>query len=88
VLFDFGGSDGEDAGHVLELWAQYGGLEPFHLRVGAFAPSFGLEDQNSTNGMPLLERRLPSEHRDLTGTSRPAGLFALAGSAVNEGARA
>ena len=56
VLFDFAGSGAEDAGHIQELWVQYSGLKPFHLRVGAFTPSFGLEDQNSTNGMPFLER--------------------------------
>ncbi|WP_294391597.1 porin [uncultured Sphingomonas sp.] len=56
VLLDFGGSGVEDAGHVFELWAQYSGIEPFHLRVGAFAPSIGLEDQNSVQGMPLMER--------------------------------
>ena len=56
VLFDFGGAGAEDAGHIQELWVQYSGLRPFHLRVGAFRPSLGLEDQGSTNGMPFLER--------------------------------
>lgn len=56
VLFDFGGAGVEDAGHVQELWAQYSGLKPFHLRVGAFRPWLGLEDQGSTNGQPFLER--------------------------------
>ena len=56
VLYDFGGSGAEDAGRVHELWMQYTGLKPFTLRVGAFPPSFGLEDANSTNGMPFLER--------------------------------
>lgn len=56
VLFEFGGAGAEDAGHVQELWLQYSGLKPFHLRVGAFRPSLGLEDQGSTNGMPFLER--------------------------------
>lgn len=56
VLLEFGGTGAEDAGHIQELWLQYSGLKPFKLRIGAFAPSIGLEDQNSTNGMPLLER--------------------------------
>ncbi len=56
VLFEFGGAGAEDAGHIQELWLQYTGLQPFRLRVGAFPPSVGLEDQNSTNGMPFLER--------------------------------
>ncbi len=56
VLFEFGGAGAEDAGHVQEAWLQYSGLKPFHLRIGAFRPSEGLEDQGSTNGMPFLER--------------------------------
>lgn len=56
VLFDFGGSGEEDAGHIQELWLQYSGLRPFHFRIGAFPPSYGLEDQGSTNGSPFLER--------------------------------
>lgn len=56
VLFEFGGAGAEDAGHIQEMWLQYTGLQPFKLRVGAFPPSVGLEDQNSTNGMPFLER--------------------------------
>ena len=56
ALFAFDGSGGEDAGHVQELWIQYSGLKPWHLKVGAFPPSIGLEDANSTNGMPFLER--------------------------------
>lgn len=56
ILFDFGGSGEEDAGHIQELWVQYSGLKPFHFRVGAFPPSIGLEDQASTNGALFLER--------------------------------
>jgi phosphate-selective porin OprO/OprP len=56
VLFDFGGAGEEDAGHIQELWLQYSGLKPFHARIGAFPPSYGLADQASTNGAPFLER--------------------------------
>ena len=56
LIFDFGGTGVENTGQLYEAWAQYSGLKPFHLRVGAFAPSIGLEDQGSTNAMPLLER--------------------------------
>ncbi len=56
VLFDFGGSGAEDGGHIQELWLQYSGIKPFHLKIGAFRPSQGLEDAISTNGMPVLER--------------------------------
>jgi phosphate-selective porin OprO/OprP len=56
VLFEFGGAGTEDEGHIQELWLQYSGLKPFRFRVGAYPPPIGLEDQNSTNGMPFLER--------------------------------
>jgi len=56
LLFEFGGAGEEDAGHIQEMWVQYSGLKPFHLRVGAFPPSIGLEDQASTNGAMFLER--------------------------------
>ena len=55
-VYDFAGSGTENAGQVYETWVQYSGLKPFHVRVGAFAPSFGMDDQASTNSMPFLER--------------------------------
>jgi len=56
ILFEFGGAGAEDAGHIQEAWLQYSGFRPFRVRIGAFPPNVGLEDQNSTNGMPFLER--------------------------------
>lgn len=56
ILFDFGGSGVENTGQLYEAWLQYNGLKPAHIKVGAFSPSLGLEDQGSTNGMPFLER--------------------------------
>jgi phosphate-selective porin OprO/OprP len=56
LLFEYGGAGEEDAAHIQELWAQYSGFRPFHIRVGAFAPSIGLEDQGSTNAALFLER--------------------------------
>ena len=55
-LLDFGGTGVENTGQVYETWVQYSGLKPLRLRVGAFSPSIGLDDQASTNGMPFLER--------------------------------
>ncbi|MBS0361597.1 MAG: hypothetical protein JSR98_09470, partial [Proteobacteria bacterium] len=55
-LLEFGGAGEEDAGHLYEAWVQYSGWRPFHVRVGAFAPSYGLEDQGSSNGSLFLER--------------------------------
>jgi phosphate-selective porin OprO/OprP len=57
ILFDFAGGSGvENTGQLYETWIQYDGFNPAHVRVGAFSPSLGLEDQGSTNGMPFLER--------------------------------
>lgn len=68
LLYEFGGAGEEDAGHVQEAWVQYSGLKPFHLRIGAFPPSLGLEDQGSTSGALFLERPAVSDiARNLTG---------------------
>ena len=56
LLFEYGGAGEEDAGHIQEAWIQYSGLKPFHLRIGAYPPSVGLEDQGSTNGSLFPER--------------------------------
>jgi phosphate-selective porin OprO/OprP len=56
ILFDFGGSGVENSGQLYETWVQYTGFKPFRVRVGAFSPSIGMEDQASTSGMPFIER--------------------------------
>lgn len=81
VLFDFGGSGEEDSGHVQELWLQYSGWKPAHIRVGAFAPFIGLEDAGSTNGMMFLERPASADvARSLAGGDfREGGQIAFTG---------
>ncbi len=67
-LYDFGGSGAEDAGRIQELWLQYSGWKPFRFRIGAFAPSLGLEDAASTNGQLFVERPSAAEvNRSLAG---------------------
>lgn len=67
-LVDFGGTGVENAGYLYEGWAQYNGLKPLHFRVGAFAPSLGLADANSTSYMPFLDRPSPVDiSRNLAG---------------------
>lgn len=80
VLLDFGGGGGaEDAGRIQELWLQYSGWKPWHFRIGAFAPLEGLEDANSTNGMPFLERPAPVDvARGLAGGDYRTGAQAWA----------
>lgn len=68
LLYEFGGAGEEDAGHIQEMWAQYSGLKPFHVRIGAYPPSIGLEDQGSTSGSLFLERPASADMaRNLTG---------------------
>lgn len=68
LLFDFGGSGVENAGELYEGWVQYSGLRPLHVRVGAFTPSLGLADANSTSFMPFLDRPSPVDiSRNLAG---------------------
>ena len=61
AIYEFGGSGAEDAGHIHELWLQYSGLKPFHIKVGAFEPIIGLQASASTGSLPLLERPAPAE---------------------------
>jgi phosphate-selective porin OprO/OprP len=56
LLVDFGGSGVENAGQLYEAWAQYSGLRPFHVRIGAWPQPIGLEDQMSTYAQLFMER--------------------------------
>ncbi len=70
-----GGSGAEDAGRIQEAWLQYSGWKPWHLKVGSFAPLQGLEDANSTNGMPFLERPAPADIvRSIAGADTRTGV--------------
>jgi phosphate-selective porin OprO/OprP len=61
LLFDFGGTGVENAGQLYEGWVQYSGVKPLHFRIGAFAPSLGLEDANSTSYLPIIDRPSPTD---------------------------
>jgi len=68
LLFDFGGTGVENAGQLYEGWVQYSGIKPLHFRIGAFAPSLGLEDANSTSYLPIIDRPSPTDiTRNLAG---------------------
>jgi phosphate-selective porin OprO/OprP len=60
-VYDFGGSGVENSGQVYETWVQYSGFKPAHIRIGAFAPQIGMEDQASTNTMPFIERTVDAD---------------------------
>jgi phosphate-selective porin OprO/OprP len=61
IIYEFGGSGGEDAGHIQEIWAQYTGWKPWKIRLGAFEPNIGFEAAESTAQMMLMERPSPAE---------------------------
>lgn len=61
LIYEFGGSGAEDAGHIQEAWAQYTGWKPWRIKLGAFEPNIGLAAAVSTSQMPLLERPAPAE---------------------------
>ncbi|HEX4710255.1 porin [Phenylobacterium sp.] len=74
ILLDFGGSGVENTGQLYEGWLQYNGLKPVRIRVGAFSPSLGMDDQGSTNGMPFLERSTATDlARNLAGGDTRTG---------------
>lgn len=69
VNLDFGGSGGTEAsGHIQSVYAQYDGLRPFALRVGAYPPPANIEDSTSAGDTIFLERNAPSDlQRNIAG---------------------
>ncbi|HWD25746.1 MAG TPA: porin [Rhizomicrobium sp.] len=69
VNFDFGGSGGtETPGHIQSVYAQYDGLAPFAVRVGAYPPPASIEDGTSAGDTIFLERNSPSDlQRNIAG---------------------
>ena len=61
LIYEFGGSGAEDAGHIQEAWVRYTGWHPWRIQVGAFEPNIGLTAAVSTSQMPFLERSSPAE---------------------------
>lgn len=90
LLFEFGGSGAEDAGHIQEAWLQYSGFEPFgaqaRIRLGAFEPQVSLAANTSTSSMILLERPSPAEvARGLAGGDFRSGLQVQMNGDLGEG---
>jgi phosphate-selective porin OprO/OprP len=67
--FDFGGNAGTElGGRVQSLYAQYDGLRPWGLRIGAYPPPANLEDSTSSGDTIFLERNAPSDlQRNIAG---------------------
>jgi phosphate-selective porin OprO and OprP len=76
--YEFGGTATEGGGKILNAYLEYGGLAPFALRIGAFAPSIGIEDQTSSSDLMFFERNSPSTVvRNITGADDRLGISAI-----------
>jgi phosphate-selective porin OprO/OprP len=54
--YEFGGLSAPRSGYIYRAYLQYDGLKPFGFRIGAFAPSAGLEDATGSNNIVFMER--------------------------------
>jgi phosphate-selective porin OprO/OprP len=61
ITVDFGGSGNEEGGKINAAWLQYDGLGWGKVRVGAFAPTTGLEDGASNTSSLFAERAAIAE---------------------------
>ncbi|MDB5438979.1 MAG: hypothetical protein JWM33_1406 [Caulobacteraceae bacterium] len=67
MIYEFGGSGTEDAGHLQEAWVQFSAWKPWNgkvltkFKLGAYEPNAGLSAATSTGGMPFIERSSPAE---------------------------
>ncbi|KAB7738774.1 porin [Parvibaculum sedimenti] len=77
--YDFGGSSGnEQQGRVQAVYAQYDGLAPFALRVGAYPPPANIEDGTASGDTIFLERNAPAEiARGIAGSDGRDAITAL-----------
>jgi phosphate-selective porin OprO and OprP len=74
-LYDFGGAGYETPGKILYAYLQYDGLAPFAVRVGAFAPAYSIEDQQSSSELMFLERNTPTNMvRNVAGSEGRLGV--------------
>ena len=55
-LYDFGGYGVEGRGYIYNAYIQYDGLKPFGIRVGAYTPFEGQEDQTGSGDLFFPER--------------------------------
>jgi phosphate-selective porin OprO/OprP len=59
-IYDFGGS-GVEASTISSAFIQYDGFGPVHIKLGAYAPPEGFEDQTSASDLLFLERSQPTD---------------------------
>jgi phosphate-selective porin OprO/OprP len=74
--YDFAGSGGtETPGHIQSAYIEYDGISNLAVRIGAFAPSAGLEDNTGAADTMFLERNSPSDlARNIAGGDGRTGI--------------
>lgn len=60
-IYDFGGNGVEGRGYIYNAYIQYDGLKPFGIRIGAYTPSAGIDDQTGSGDLFFAERASASD---------------------------
>ncbi|RAK57187.1 porin [Phenylobacterium deserti] len=77
-LYEFGGTGTEGGGVINAAWLQYSGFGRTKIRVGAFAPPTGMDDQTSVWGALFPERSAVGEMvRGIAGADGRSSLAVL-----------
>jgi phosphate-selective porin OprO/OprP len=78
---DFAGNGVEKSGYIYSAYVEYDGLKPFAIRIGAYTPPAGLEDQTGSGDLLFNERAAAVDAaRNIAGApSRSAISLLLAG---------
>jgi phosphate-selective porin OprO/OprP len=56
LTLDFAGNGVEKSGYIYNAYVEYDGLKPFAIRIGAYTPPGGLEDQTGSGDLLFQER--------------------------------
>ncbi len=56
LTLDFAGNGVEKSGYIYNAYVEYDGLKPFAIRIGAYTPPDGLEDQTGSGDLLFQER--------------------------------
>ena len=56
LTLDFAGNGVEKSGYIYAAYVEYDGFKPFAVRIGAYTPPQGLEDQTGSGDLLFLER--------------------------------
>ncbi|HJT44335.1 MAG TPA: porin [Rhizomicrobium sp.] len=78
-IYDFGGNGIENRGYIYNAYLEYAGFKPFYVRIGAYTPPAGIEDQTGSGDLFFLERAAATDiARNIAGapSREAASIFA------------